>query len=172
VCEFSAAGPLANYLRTASGSFSGSEYFDDVKPGDYRGGIRCEDVQRLTYSDESFDMVTHTEVMEHVPDDTTAFSELHRVLRPGGIMIFTVPLSGLAGTIERARLKNGVVQHMVEPIYHVDPLKGGAGILAYRDYGADIVDRLRSAGFREASIDTPDCTIPWLHLHPVIVARR
>ena len=49
------------------------------------------DGTRLPFADESFDKVIASEVLEHVPDDTTAFAELYRVLRPGGTIAVTVP---------------------------------------------------------------------------------
>jgi SAM-dependent methyltransferase len=171
VCELSARGPLAQYLRRAARSAALSEYFADAEPSSLRDGIRCEDVQRLSYADASFDVVTHTEVLEHVPDDARAFAELHRVLRPGGTMLFTVPLYGGHPTIERARLRDGVVEHLLAPAYHIDPLRG-AGILAFRDYGLDIVERLRAAGFAEAMIVRSRRRIPWLGDSPVIVAKK
>ena len=45
---------------------------------------------RLPFASHSFDAVTALDVLEHV-DDETALSEIHRVLRPGGAMIVTVP---------------------------------------------------------------------------------
>jgi len=171
VCELSARGPLAEFLKRQAKSASLSEYFVDAKPGAYRNDVRCEDVQRLSYADASFDLVTHTEVLEHVPDDARAFAELHRVLRPGGTMLFTVPLYGGYPTIERARFRNGEVVHLMEPAYHIDPLRG-AGILAFRDYGLDIVERLRAAGFAEASVVTTQHRVPWLGDFPVILAKK
>lgn len=171
-CELSARGPYVDYLRRVSRGFSGSEYDENVEPGRLRDGIRCEDVQRLTYADAAFDVVTHTEVLEHVPDDARAFAQLHRVLRPGGLMLFTVPLSGLAHTIERARLRDGQVQHLLEPVYHSDPQRPGSGILAFRDYGFDVIDRIEAAGFVDCAIVSPLHRIPWLRAHEVIVARR
>lgn len=171
VCELSARGPLVDYLRRTAKSAALSEYFANAEPGSSRNGVRCEDVQRLTYADASFDLVTHTEVLEHVPDDARAFAELHRVLRPGGTMLFTVPLYGGYPTVERARLRDGAVEHLLEPAYHIDPLHG-AGILAFRDYGLDIVERLRAAGFAEASIVASRRTIPWLGDFPVILAKK
>jgi len=171
VCELSARGPLADFLEREAKSAALSEYFADAEPGAYRNGVRCEDVQRLTYADASFDLVTHTEVLEHVPDDARAFAELHRVLRPGGTMLFTVPLYGGYPTVERARVRDGEVEHVMEPAYHIDPLRG-AGILAFRDYGLDIVERLRAAGFAEASILAPRRRIPWLGDFPVILAKK
>jgi ubiquinone/menaquinone biosynthesis C-methylase UbiE len=44
----------------------------------------------LPFADASFDLVTCFLVMPHVPDDTTALTELVRVLKPGG----TLAISG------------------------------------------------------------------------------
>ena len=122
-----------------------SEFFDDVPRGTMRAGVRCEDVQRLTFDDAGFDLVTHTEVFEHVPGDMAGFRELRRVLRPGGVMAFTVPLMGDAPTRERAMLHSGTIMHLLPPTYHSDRLRGAGQVLCFRDYGCDIVDRLHGA---------------------------
>ena len=49
------------------------------------------DATRLPFADDSFDRIIASEVMEHVPDDIAALSELARVLRPGGTIAITVP---------------------------------------------------------------------------------
>lgn len=49
------------------------------------------DVTDLPFEDGSFDRVILSEVLEHVPDDKKALSEVYRVLRPGGILVITVP---------------------------------------------------------------------------------
>ena len=170
-CELSAHGAVAAYLRRAAKSVATSEYFADAEPGTLRDGIRVEDVQRLTYADASFDLVTHCDVLEHVPDDGRAMSELKRVLRPGGRLLFTVPLHSGAHTIERARLRDGVVEHIDSPVYHQDQLRP-EGILAFRDYGLDILDRLRAAGFPSPRIAAPSPRLDWLGAHPVIVASK
>jgi SAM-dependent methyltransferase len=172
VYELSARGPVVDYLSVHARSLATSEYFSDFAPGDVRDGIRCEDVQRLTYTDASFDLVTHTEVFEHVPDDARAFLELHRVLKAGGNMVFTVPLTDRGRTVERARMTDGVVENLLPPSFHTDPLRGGEPILVYRDYGADIVDRVNRAGFDDVILLPPSIEIPWRMGRRVIVARR
>ena len=49
------------------------------------------DVRSLPWSDGEFDLLTAFEVLEHVDNDAKAAAECHRVLRPGGTAIFTVP---------------------------------------------------------------------------------
>ncbi|KII00178.1 methyltransferase [Streptomonospora alba] len=49
------------------------------------------DALDMPFDDGSFDRVIASEIFEHLPDDTAAMAELHRVLRPGGIAAVTVP---------------------------------------------------------------------------------
>lgn len=154
-CELSSRGALADFLRKHCRSLALSEYLDDVEPGAEAGGIRCEDVQALTYPDGAFDLSTSTEVFEHVPDDMAGFRELHRTLKPSGLAVFTVPMASEGRTVERARLTADGIQHLLEPAYHGDRLRGAAKVLVYRDYAPDIRDRLTEAGFSRAILWRP-----------------
>lgn len=59
------------------------------------------DIQRLPVKDNVFGTIFCLHVLEHVPDDRVAISELHRVLQNGGIAYIMVPLMmGWAKTIE------------------------------------------------------------------------
>jgi len=49
------------------------------------------DALHLPFAAEAFDRVIASEVLEHIPADTSAIAELARVLRPGGTMAVTVP---------------------------------------------------------------------------------
>jgi SAM-dependent methyltransferase len=171
VYELSSRGALLRWLRRRFADVVVSEFFDDVPRGAFRDGVQCQDVQRLTYPDDSFDVVTSTEVFEHVPDDHRAFREIHRVLRPGGVLVFTVPLSSSPRTLERAECRDGVIVHLVEPEYHSDRLRGRRAVLAFRTYGTDIVARLGVAGF-EAHIETLNDAAHGIAGAPVIIAHR
>ena len=46
---------------------------------------------RLPFEDNTFDMVTSSEVIEHVPDPSAYLSEIHRVLKPGGVATVSTP---------------------------------------------------------------------------------
>ncbi|HEY4039846.1 MAG TPA: methyltransferase domain-containing protein [Burkholderiaceae bacterium] len=172
VYELSSRGPLYQYLKVRARKLTVSEYFHDVPGGQFRGAIQCQDVQQLTHADASFDLCTSTEVFEHVPQDANAFSEMFRVLRPAGLLVFTVPLHGEQQTVERAALMpTGEVRHLLPPQYHGDPLSSGR-ILAFRTYGSDITQRLRNAGFVDARIVLPEDRIPWGFARPVVVALK
>jgi glycosyltransferase involved in cell wall biosynthesis len=45
----------------------------------------------LPLADESFDVVVHSQVIEHIPYDRRIFTELNRVLRPGGTLVIGTP---------------------------------------------------------------------------------
>jgi SAM-dependent methyltransferase len=47
--------------------------------------------ENLPFADASFDSVTMLDVLEHTRDDRSTLAEVHRVLRPGGLLVLTVP---------------------------------------------------------------------------------
>ena len=55
------------------------------------GPVELADVTAMPFADESFDATVLGEVLEHVPDDAGALSEVARVLRPGGVLAVSVP---------------------------------------------------------------------------------
>lgn len=54
-------------------------------------GIVRGDLTRLPFGDGEFHAVTALDVLEHVEDDRGAVREIARVLRPGGVLIASVP---------------------------------------------------------------------------------
>jgi SAM-dependent methyltransferase len=53
--------------------------------------VRRSGVEQLPFEDAAFDLVTATDVLEHIPDDRAAARELRRVAKPGGSLLITVP---------------------------------------------------------------------------------
>ncbi len=49
------------------------------------------DVTRLPFTEGAFDLVICSEVLEHIPDNAQAISELLRVLKPGKDLVVSVP---------------------------------------------------------------------------------
>ena len=151
VYELSAHGALFKYLKRKFKNITYSEYFDNIPPGTLHRGINCQDVQRLTFQDESFSLITSTEVFEHVENDKMGFIEVNRVLKTGGYFVFTVPLSMSEKTVERAILANGEIKHLMPPTYGGDHLRKD-GVLDFRNYGMDIKDKLIRANFKKVEI--------------------
>ena len=86
------SGRMLDELRPL-GHVSGIDANADAVAATRRRGHvarRCE-IERMPFSDASFDLVTCLDVIEHTPDDRRTLRELRRVTRPGGILIATVP---------------------------------------------------------------------------------
>ncbi len=53
--------------------------------------VKLSEAERLPYEDNSFDLVTVLDVVEHFDDDLAGLREMRRVLRPGGYTLIFVP---------------------------------------------------------------------------------
>ena len=52
------------------------------------------DILDYPWADDSFDLIFFNHVIEHIPDDVAALATVHRVLRPGGLLILGTPNEG------------------------------------------------------------------------------
>jgi SAM-dependent methyltransferase len=100
------------------------------------------DMQELPYPDESFDLVVHSDTLEHVPEPVRGLEECRRVLRDGGACVYTVPI--IVGRLTRSR--SGL-----PPSYHGDPANG-EGYLVHTEFGADAWTWPLAAGFSDCRI--------------------
>jgi predicted SAM-dependent methyltransferase len=95
------------------------------------------DVANMQFADNSFDAIICNHVLEHIPDDRRAMSELLRVLKPRGWAVLQVPISEvLPATYEDPSILTEKEREQAFGQYdHV------------RIYAKDYVDRLESVGF-------------------------
>lgn len=145
-------------LKTECPRYVPSQLWPDLPVGALRDGVRCEDLERLTFADESFDLHVTLDVFEHVLDPTAAFREIARTLRPGGAHVFTVPLvRGRHPSARRAeRRPDGTLHHLAEPKYHDNPADPN-GSLVTMDWGYDICDWVyRASGLITRILDVDD----------------
>ncbi len=103
----------------------------------------------LSFESESLDLVLTADVLEHVPDAYQAHREVHRVLRPGGRHVFTVPFyqTEFLDELRAGHDEAGELVFEKPPEHHRDPLRP-EGILVYRIFGLEMLVKLREIGFR------------------------
>ena len=143
-----ANGPIHALLKTHP-LYQCSEYWGDkAEYGDTVDGVRNEDLQALSFTDASFDVVLSSDVLEHMPDPYLAHREIHRVLKPGGRHVFTVPYGATMLLDDvRATLVDGKIVHHAEALYHGDPVRPEEGILVWTIFGLEMLVRLKQIGF-------------------------
>lgn len=128
-------------LRTECAGYTASQYLPGVQPGtfDEKCGFRCEDLEALTFPDESFDLFISQDVMEHILEPDKAFKEIARVLKPGGAHIFTVPLINKIKKSEcwASRSESGDIIYHHPAEYHGNPVDS-KGALVTMHWGYDI----------------------------------
>jgi Methyltransferase domain len=152
-----AQGPVHQRLSRMHG-YRCSEYFGPGREGGTLvDGVVHQDLTTLSYPEGSVDVVLSSDVLEHIPDPYRAHAEIHRVLRPGGSHVFTVPFHQTEYRDERRAsvdadgrimlLAEPAIYHTDAPLYHGDPTEPSPGVLVYTIFGLDMLVRLRDIGF-------------------------
>ena len=140
--ESSPSGEVSKFLKKKCSGYSSSHYYSDIPRGEYNGEFRSEDLSCLTFPDNSFDLLITSDVFEHVFEPEKAFAEVARVLKPGGMHIFTMPwIPAHKKSTQRAKLhSDGTIEYFKEAQYHGNPIGGGKGSLVTYDWGLDFAD--------------------------------
>lgn len=131
--------PWQIFVKSSNFQFSGFD--NSIAFGSPLGDrATSQNIEALTFQDNSFDAVITEDVLEHVRDYSKAFREIRRVLAPGGKHIFTVPFMFDRDTLIRVDVRGGEDIHLMEPEYH-------GPHLAYRTFGCDLLHELGEIGF-------------------------
>ena len=80
-------------LKDVAGMFAAMRDEGEVPEGARAQAVRGS-AYDLPFDDATFDRVVAAEVLEHLPKDQRAMTELFRVLKPGGLIAVTVPRWG------------------------------------------------------------------------------
>ena len=137
--------PEPSFYRLFS-SFEDIDYWPvDLNPNAF-GIKKIVDITNIPFDDDSFDLIMCTHVLEHIPDEKKAMSELYRVLKPkSGIAFLNVPQFNIPATLEK-------------PEYNTPELRlkyyGQADHV--RAYGLDYPKRPGNAGFDVQQISFAD----------------
>ena len=107
------------------------------------GGYPECDLMALPFDDGRFDVVVHSDTLEHVADPLLALQETRRVLAPEGAVIFTVPI--VLGRLTRSRKG-------LEPSYHGAPGTEDADLLVHSEFGSDVWALVLRAGYSQCTL--------------------
>lgn len=112
----------------------GDLFTEGYKYPDY---VKNMNVLDIPYADNHFDLIICNHLLEHVPTDLDAMSELLRVLKPNGKAILQVPIS-----------KNSETTYEDFSITQPKEREAAFGKFDHvRIYGQDYPERLKSVGF-------------------------
>lgn len=134
------AALMGHITRSAKGSVQTTDYLrTDV---DFPG----EDIQNLSFPDHRYAALACNHVLEHIPDDRRALRECARVLKPGGVAVFTIP---------------GDYDQQATRVFDQPDANGHL-----RHYGLDVLDKMRAVFAQADAIDMSTGTDPRWHIHP------
>ena len=155
--ESSPGGASSDKIRRECRDYVASQFFAHVPRGEFEGGQQSEDLEALTFPDESFDLVITQDVFEHVLRPGKAFAEIARTLKRGGAHVYTVPFWRGRKTVVRAVPNgNGGIKHLMKPDYHSNPIDG-AGSLVITEWGDELCDFVfRSSGMTTTILNFHD----------------
>lgn len=154
--EMSTHGPVKPFLEARGLQVIETEFLDDVPSGEVRNGIRCEDVTNSSFTADSLELITCNQVFEHVEHDLAGYAECHRILRPGGALVFAVPLGGAQATKQVASTQTGQLVFHGRPEFHSDRLRGPNSVPVYWHFSTlDLLDRVASVGFKTSWREVP-----------------
>jgi SAM-dependent methyltransferase len=124
VLEINEAGTLHPFLRQL--------------PGHRLASYPEVDMRSLPFEPGSFDLIVHSDTLEHVPTPLNGLKECRRVAVTSGAVIFTVPV-----IFERiSRSRDGLA-----PSYHGNPSSPDPGMVVQTEFGADVWALVARAGF-------------------------
>jgi SAM-dependent methyltransferase len=134
-------------LAREAGKYIATQYYPDTPSGQVLDGFRNENLEALTFEDESIDLHVTQDVFEHVLDPALGFREIARTLKPGGAHVFTTPLvNGTSPTKWCARRGvDGSIEYLAQPPeYHGNPVSSEGSLVTVR-WGFDITQHIFDA---------------------------
>lgn len=170
--------PTAAYLRILGGRAHGIEVFPEQAALARAKGIETAEVDLETgtfpWGDASIDVAVVNQVFEHLKNVWLPISEIARVLRPGGHLVFSVP--NLSSFHNRVMLAFGFQPSSIRTF---GPHVRGYTYRQMRQFvtfgGCFAIERVRGIGFYplNATLGAPFASMWKGGCHtPVIVARR
>lgn len=144
ICEAVATGALDKLRILDCNGAQGLSTALAPLPHYVRADYPKYDMQKLPFEDRSFDLVIHSDTLEHIERPVLALEECRRVIALEGHLCFTVPV--IHGRMTRSRVG-------LQPSYHGAPGTDLSDFLVQSEFGADVWTFLHRAGFDSVAIN-------------------
>jgi SAM-dependent methyltransferase len=113
-------------------------------PNYIRANFPKVDMQSLPYENGAFDLVIHSDTLEHIENPARALQECRRVLAKDGRLCFTVPV--VVGRMTRNRTG-------LAPSYHGNSSDDKLDYIVHTEFGADAWTYVMQAGFSHFTVN-------------------
>lgn len=130
ILEINQAGSLSNFLKKI--------------PGRHFREYPEIDIHAIDEDDSRFDLVLHSDTLEHVQNPVRALQECRRILKPTGKCIFTIPI--VVDRLSRNR-------HGLPPSYHGKFNDDKSDYVVHTEFGMDFWKYIVDAGFGSFTVD-------------------
>lgn len=148
--------PSNDFLAKKVNDYTPSHYYPNFLLNTVVQGALNLNMEQITAPDESYDLIVHEDILEHLFDPCAALRECIRVCKFGGHILFTVPIDNTrAKTVQRSsRNEDGSITHHYEQVFHGNPVGDGQCLVVW-DYGQDFEEYIKE----------------WIEGYPVIFNR-
>lgn len=126
-------------INTSGGLCPAFELLENYQLAEYPE----HDMTQLGFADGTYDLVVHSDTLEHVPEPVLGLKECARVLAPGGSCIFTIPM--IIGRMSADRKGKKMS-------YHGSVATSAGDWAVQTEYGADAWTDCIKAGFSSVAI--------------------
>jgi SAM-dependent methyltransferase len=127
--EINQAGTLTPYLKQVGGYVFGA--YPDL------------DMHAIPHGAGAFDVIVHSDTLEHIENPIHALTECRRALKLGGALCFTIPL--IVGRLTRSRAG-------LPKSFHGNAETASDDLIVRTEFGSDAWTNIIEAGFSELSI--------------------
>jgi SAM-dependent methyltransferase len=135
---------VSQRLQEECPNYIGSHFYSDVPRGEMKDGFRSEDMEAMTFKDNSIDIHCHLDVLEHVNRPNKCFQEIARTLTPTGVSVFTTPIyKNLVASTRKAIYFEDGVENLDTPEHHGNPIDANGSLVTFH-YGQNLSDLIRA----------------------------
>lgn len=131
------------FINAGYNNITGIDIDTALAPPHLQSHLIKSDAGNMAVKSESFDVALLLDVIEHVPSPEKILAETHRILKPQGLLMFSVPYAGLAQMFDPANIQSLLtfkkpnhhhfslkeIDLLFEDLFHIEKLeRRGLGI--------------------------------------------